>query len=156
MHRNKNEYKIRQTSFISKKYRGVFFILGGIFFFCILYRNLSSNILLTFLGKEAQGEVIDIIQRYSHSGNRTRLYYCPKVEYSVGNEVHQIGPENITCSNPSSYEIGDKVTVAYDESSPSTATLKSFGTVIISIVGIVVPILAVGVGILLIIGKPVK
>ena len=136
---------------------GGMMLLLGFFFVWASTSLFANNIWLYFTGVEADGIVVDVVLEEG-VGRKSRDSYCPVIEY-VGNkdgETHLLGPKNVVCNSAiAAYEAGDVLTMAYNEDNPENAVEKSLGALLLSIVAVILPFLAIGVGILLLVSKPV-
>ena len=87
----------------------------------------------------------EVIELVSHQSNNNSIMYSPKLSYVVNGEKYFYTSN--TSSSPSSYDIGEKVTVFYDPKNPNEIELDGlysyFGTLALTGMGLLFSIIGI-------------
>ena len=116
---------------------GIIFILIGIFVSNINKKALNNCTI------EAEATVVEIEEVRERSKNEDEMYdyiYYPILEYKAGDKLLKV--KHKTGSNPSKYEVGDKVTILYNENKVDEFIIKGdknlkYGPIIFIAIGII-------------------
>lgn len=102
-------------------------IFAGVAVLLLAVAAWSTYSAIREMGREvsAPGRVVDLIERVGDDEREWDPYYYPVVQFPVASGFIRTVeiPEG---SRPSSYEIGDEVTVLYDPRDPEDARIQSF------------------------------
>ncbi|MBQ9279741.1 MAG: DUF3592 domain-containing protein [Clostridia bacterium] len=87
-------------------------IVGAVFLALGIFMLNQSNALKERCTEEASGTVVQMVEEISSDPDSTDYTYYPVVEYQAGDQT--VSKKSSIGSNPSPYQVGDKVEVLYN------------------------------------------
>lgn len=124
---------------------GIIFLVIGIFI------TIQGNGLKERCTGEATGTVVKIIEEVDSSDDSTSYTYYPVIEYKAGEQ--NVSKKSDIGSNPSKYQVGEKVEILYNPNKIDEYIIKGDNTfgilgIVFIVVGAVLLVATLGKGLL--------
>jgi hypothetical protein len=119
-----------------------YLVVVGVIFTLVGIGVLVKRVLFLARAAHATGDIIEVIERPRRHKGRTRMYYHPKVEYTVTTGKQYSITGEVGSTSPQAFIVGSQMVVAYDPNDPETAIAKNA----VSLWGLPICLLIMGIG----------